>query len=89
MPVLRMGRRMTATVIRFQQPGPGLTADTRRVGAPPTPAYLEARQRLGFPSFPCVIEHGCSWCSAQAVERCHVPGTGRWRHPHHARQESS
>lgn len=52
-------------------------------------AYLAERERLGFPSRPC-IDRPCPWCGADPFTRCRVRATGKQlREPHEARQAAA
>lgn len=77
---------MIATVIRG--PWPGITADTRRPGEPPTVGYLAERARLGIPSLGAALLYRCPWCGSMPGEACHVQAGGkRLAQPHDSRQQ--
>ena len=57
----------------------------RREPDPPSPAYLEERQRLGMPSAGPGLRVRCPWCSAAAWSPCRNCGTGRVAGIHQAR----
>ena len=62
----------------------------RRDPDPPSPEYLENRQRLGMPSSgPGVLSVSCPWCRVPRQRRCVNSGTGRETDPHYARQEAA
>ena len=53
--------------------------------APPTPAYLQERQRLGMPSGSGALNAACPWCGAGSFSPCKNCGTGQRTGTHHAR----
>ena len=57
---------------------------------PPSPAYLQERQRLGMPSSgPGVLAVSCPWCKASPGRACVNTGTAADTDPHYARQEAA
>jgi len=62
----------------------------RRDPDPPTPAYLQERQRLGMPaSGPAVLSAACPWCRAPQWRRCVNVATGAETDPHYERQDAA
>lgn len=73
---------MTGRVIPGPWPG------TRRRGNPPPPAWYQARERLGTPSYAGAWLTHCTWCRAEPLQPCLVRATGRRaRIPHESRRQ--
>ena len=67
-----------------------LPVPPRTPGVPPTPAYLQERQRLGMESSgPDVLSVACPWCDSPRWRRCVNSGTGAETDPHYARQREA
>jgi hypothetical protein len=69
---------------------PGALAAARIEPDPPSPGYLQERQRLGMTSTGSgVLSVACPWCRVPRWRRCLNSATGCETDPHYARQEAA